>query len=767
MSATSLAEMSTMKIVRARSAAFLLAGFAPLIGRIDSGVDGSTRDPKTPASAASVLKTPGHMRMLTLLEHVRDESHGANRYLGTAAVGELEKALAALPTDANDPQRCRTNVQFGTELLRVGRTEDAIAAFTLAVDRLGALAGKIPQKEATDWLFQLGTAYMRLGESQNCCLRNNQNSCLLPIQGGGLHSDKTGSENAIVWFTKALENAQPNSANYTKARWLLNIAHMTLGTYPDGVPERYRIDPKVFASDEAFPHFTDVAPKVGIAKMALAGSVVAQDFDGDGLIDLLISTSDTGGELRYYKNDGSGQFVDRTEAANLGGLYGGLNMIAADYDNDGDIDVLVLRGAWWRADGKHPKSLLQNDGHGVFTDVTFAAGLGSSMFPTQTAGFADFDNDGFLDLYIGNESDPDNPSPCELYHNNHDGTFTNVAQQAGVTNDRYTKAVSWGDYDGDRYPDLYVSNMHAPNRLYHNNKDGTFTDVAARAKVELPISSFPCWFFDFDNDGALDIFCAGFGSADAPPSVADVAASYLGLPHKGESMRLYKGDGKGGFTDVTVAQGLTRYTLPMGSNFGDLDNDGFPDIYLGTGYPFYEGLIPNVVYHNRRGKGFADVTTAGGFGELQKGHGVAFADLDNDGDQDIVESVGGAYPGDAYRPVLFENPGFGAHWLKVRLVGVKSNRDGIGALVRCDIVENGTPRSIYKTMNTGGSFGCSPLRLELGLGAATKIEKLDIYWPTSDTHQIFRDVAVDRALEIHEGADSFVVTPLKTFALAK
>src|SRR5262245_30278610 len=174
-------------------------------------------------------------------------------------------------------------------------------------------------------------------------------------------------------------------------------------------------------------------------------------------------------------------------------------------------------------------------------------------------------------------------------------------------------------------------------------------------------------------------------------------------------------------------------------------------MYLGTGYPFYDGLVPNVMYWNRGGRGFADVTTAGGFGHLQKGHGVAFADLDDDGDQDVFEEMGGAYPGDAFGNLLFENPGFGNHWLRVRLEGRTSDRLGVGARIRAVITENGQQRSVYRTVSTGSSFGCNPFEQHLGLGQASKVDLLEVYWPMTDTTQTFRDLPVDRFLRITEG----------------
>jgi len=427
--------------------------------------------------------------------------------------------------------------------------------------------------------------------------------------------------------------------------------------------------------------------------------------------------------------------------------------VQADYDNDGNMDILVLRGAWLGQAGRQVNSLLHNDGHGHFRDVTFDAGLGNVHYPSPTAAWADYDNDGYLDLYVGTEG-----FPSQLFHNNGNGTFTDVAEAAGVQNGGIAKGVTWGDYDGDRFPDLYVSNLGGHNRLYHNNRNGTFSDVAPQLGVTRPFKSFAAWFWDFNNDGALDIFVASFERR-----VQDIAADYLGLPvFETEPNCLYQGDGKGGFREVAAEQNLTRLADVMGANFGDLDNDGYPDFYLGTGYPEYEALMPNLLFHNLRGKGFANVTAAAGVGHLQKGHGVTFADLDNDGDQDLYVVLGGAYAGDGYWNALFENPGFGNHWLTLKLEGKQSNRCAIGARIRAEIRENGVRRSVYKWVNSGGSFGANPLRQQIGLGKAAKIDVLEIFWPTSNQTQRFRDVAVDQFLQITEGQSEFRKLPWKT-----
>jgi hypothetical protein len=422
----------------------------------------------------------------------------------------------------------------------------------------------------------------------------------------------------------------------------------------------------------------------------------------------------------------------------------------------------VLRGAWLYDAGRHPGSLLRNDGAGRFTDVTFASGLGGHRGPTQTAAWGDVDGDGDVDLYIGNEHGP-NPdyesdpalaraarfdAPSELWRNDGDGTFTEVAAAAGVQLREYVKGVVFGDSDNDGDPDLYVSVLGGRNHLFRNDGRGEFTDVTASAGVGGPTSSFPVWFWDFDNDGNLDLYVSTYAGAE--DTVALVAASYFGLQVPYELPRLYRGDGRGGFEDVAEAAGLRRFHAAMGSNFGDLDNDGWLDFYLGTGYPNYEGLMPNVLYRGVEGRRFADVTLAAGVGHLQKGHAVSIADFDDDGDQDLFVEMGGAYPGDRFADALFRNPGNGNHWLGVELVGSRSNRAGVGASIRVDIVEGGAPRSIYRYVSSGGSFGCNPLRQTIGLGRAERVERVEVRWPWNGAREVWRGIRADTVLRIAE-----------------
>ena len=700
----------------------------------------------------------GHRKMLSLLQEIAARTPNEHTFLGDRETRALREKLAELPPDASAANRWRLHRQLAANELNLGHETAAILHFSKAYNLLPEVREDLAPGEANQLAFDLGVAYMRTGETQNCCNRFTPDSCILPIRGQGIHTKKEASKRAIEYFTEVLENSPQDTRVHLGSRWLLNIAYMTIGAYPQAVPEDYRIPAEAFESEEAFPRFVNIAPQLGLDTFSLSGGAIGDDFDNDGYLDLVVSSWDPAAQIRFFRNERNGSFSDRTEEANLLGITGGLNLVQADYNNDGHVDVLVLRGAWLAHGGDHPNSLLRNNGDGTFTDVTFDAGLGNVHYPTQTASWADYDNDGDLDLYVGNEALPGLPAPCQLFRNNGDGSFTDIAPKAGVTNGRFTKAVVWGDYNGDRFPDLYVSNLRDANRLYKNTGDGTFVDVASELGVSDPQASFPAWFWDFDNDGVLDIFVSAYSA-----TIGDVGAAYLGLPFGTELARLYRGDGKGAFENVEQQRNLRRPTAPMGSNFGDIDNDGYLDFYLGTGYPSYSSLMPNVMYRNREGKSFADVTSAGGFGHLQKGHAVVFADFDHDGDQDVFEEMGGAYQGDKFKDSFYENPGFGNHWITVDLVGVETNRSAIGARIRAQVVENGRRRSIYKHVNSGGSFGANPLRQTIGLGKTDRIELLEVYWPTSDSTQTFRDVPMDQHIEIVESEEGYTTKSLKRF----
>lgn len=673
-----------------------------------------------------------------------------------------------------DPNKAAERVRYYSELLRSGGLalhEDTVVREQLAREMLyqGDSEGAVRQLEEVRRRWQrnkeimapaqvkdLGTwlalAYLRLGEQENCSTMHGQGACLFPLGPKAVHSLPRGAEGAVRELTSLL---QKNSGDH-QAQWLLNVAYMQLGRYPADVPKQWLIPESRFKSEAQMPEFPEVAAAAGIDITGHAGGVLVEDFDGDGWLDVMVTSSGPMDQMHLFHNNGDGTFRDVTRRSGLMGETGGLNLVLTDYNNDGHPDVLVLRGGWWGKQGCYPLSLLRNNGDGTFDDVTEEAGLMVSG-PTQTAAWADLDGDGWLDLFVGYESSDGDKHASMLFHNNRNGTFTHIGGPSGIADLGFVKGVAWGDYNNDGRPDLYVSVMHGENHLFRNDgprdskdmkKGWKFTDVAQAAGVAEQSNSFATWFYDYDNDGWPDIFVAGY-SLEAS---SDVGAFQMGLPVSAERPRLYRNMHDGTFKDVTAETGLDRVILTMGASFGDLDNDGWLDVYLGTGDSTYQSLLPNRMFRNEQGTSYQDGTTAGNFGHLQKGHSIAFADLRRTGFEDVFEEMGGAQPGDSYQSALYRNPGNNNHWITLKLQGVRSNRAAFGAKIDLKIDgEKGKTRHVYRTVGFGSSFGGNPLEQHIGIGSALKVSEIVVTWPASKVVDRIRNAAADQRYILREG----------------
>jgi hypothetical protein len=597
---------------------------------------------------------------------------------------------------------------------------------------------------ARDWLYTVihlqGVVSMRRGENENCIFCRGESSCIIPIVPAAVHANPGGSRQAIVHFTEYLEQFPDD----VEVRWLLNLAHMTLGEHPEGVDPRYRMALDHFRDSEFdIGRFRDVGQLVGLNRFNQSGGAVMDDFDNDGLLDVVVTSIDANANMGLYRNAGDGRFVECTPQAGLTGQLGGLNCGQTDYNNDGLTDIFVPRGAWLKFPVR--PSLLRNNGDGTFTDVTDEAGLGDPL-NSNSAAWADFDNDGQVDLFVACERQPN-----RLYRNEGDGQFGEIARRAGVQQDAraFCKAGIWLDYDNDAFPDLFTNNLEGVGRLYRNNHDGSFSDVSDDLGIDGPQEGFPCWAFDYDNDGWIDIFATSYFR-----SVEGVVKGLLGEPFQFSSNRLFRNARGRRFEDQTRSAGLDVVLATMGCNYGDFDNDGWLDMYLGTGAPGYEFLVPNRMFKNVAGARFADITGSSHTGHLQKGHGVACGDWDRDGNVDIFIQLGGPAIGDRYHNVLFQNPGHANRWLTLKLVGARSNRQGFGARIKI-LTEGPAPQTIYRHITSGSSFGANPMEQTIGLGPAERIALLEIHWPTSATTQIFRDIDVNQLIEVTEFAADF------------
>ena len=618
-------------------------------------------------------------------------------------------------------------------------------------------------------MLQLGLAEFRLGEADKAAerfeniIQNYRRHSGAYYYLGVYHLRHGAPEKAVENFKASLQ-LKPRDP---ETLWNLWTAYSQIGGYPADLPEEFKIQtavshqPSAISSQQSAVssqqedvtspenlltdnrqlktenYFTDTAPDLEMNKVDGGRGSAWGDYDNDG--DLDIVAVGTYQPHALYRNNGDGTFTNTAAQAGIADPRGGWGSLFADYDNDGYLDLYITRGGW---SGAAENTLYHNNGDGTFTDVTNTAGVADPQ-SSFCAAWADYDNDGYLDLYVADGVIGDGAANV-LYRNNGNGTFTNTAEAAGVADTGNSLGTAWGDYDKDGYIDLHVVNFGQSNVLYRNNGDGTFTDVTPTTGMNLPVTeAFVTFFLDVDNDADLDIFISNSGSFQA-----FIAGQITGsAPHDSDRQVLYRNNGDGTFTDVTRESGLYHAFGAMGANFGDINSDGYLDIYLATGAPQMGRLERDALFRNNGDGTFTDATVALGLGNVGKGHGVTFGDIDMDGDVDIYVPVGGAFIGDQWHNLFYQNTGTGNNYLNLKLVGVKSNRDGIGAKVTLRIRDD----IIYREVSGGCGFGSTnSLPLEIGLGTHTKVDTLEIVWPSGqvDTH---RNLSVNQRLVITEG----------------
>jgi len=569
-----------------------------------------------------------------------------------------------------------------------------------------------------------------------------------------------------IFFCSTVSAAAQQSTSSSTTQYQPATAPKPSGNTPTTATSDIRFDNTITTSKIAFTLRNSVsAQRYSIETMT--GGIAVFDYNNDGLLDIFFTN---GAEIpslektnpsyynRLFRNNGDGTFIDVTKNAGLQGIGYSMGVAAGDYNNDGFVDLYVT--------GVNRNQLFHNNGDGTFTDVTVKAGV-TGVFPSLwkpwsvTAGWFDYNNDGLLDLFVVNYLDYDvgtaalcnmegTPAYCSpngfrgtsnmLCRNNGDGTFTDVSAQSHIS--QYVgkgMGVAFADYDNDGFTDIFVSNDTFQNYLLHNNGDGTFTDMAMETGVAFTgngktVAGMGADFRDLDNDGKPDIFhTAMFG----------------------DSFSLYRNLGSGQFDDATGKAGLTALTsrfTAWGTGAFDFDNDGRKDLFAATSdildnadavvhRPY---VLPNLLLRNKGNLIFEDVSAKAGYGfSVPAAHrGAAFGDFNNDGEIDIVVTVLNGPP-----ELLMNRTKGQNHWVILKLICVKSNRDGLGARVKVTT----THGDQYNEATTAvGYNSSSDKRVHFGLGSATVIEKIELAWP-SGIKQTLVNVKADQVLTVTEG----------------
>jgi hypothetical protein len=621
--------------------------------------------------------------------------------------------------------------------------------------------------ESESKLFWLANSYLRHAESENCVSKlidNSHNSdktighhystyynqtqlCALPLTQ--FHDNIEISKNAAKLFERLLDNYDKKNRLY---QWLLNFCYMTINGFPQDVPPRYLIhshfiesfygeEKNKIAAEYAYLSFEDRARELNVDTYNTGRGVAIEDFDKDGYLDIV-----TGGGfdvIRYYKNDRGREFVDKTDEVGLGEIRQPFIITAVDYDNDSWIDIFIGRPF-----GNY--MLFRNNGDGNFTDVTSSSGLldikpDDQIAATWVSAWADVNNDGFVDLFLAQwglklpfvSGLMAKPRMDSILFINEHGYFIDKTKEynlTGVVKDQYFIGAAFGDYDFDGYPDLFLSSpLRNVSVLLKNEEGRRFKKTNLLRRTE---GGFTTAFIDVNHDGKLDIFQAGFADAKTSTEMT-VFGEHLDKYQSGHSsIFLQVLDGK--FEEHNDFFGGNIPMSTMGASYGDINNDGCFDFYLGKGTPEGWFILPNLMYMGERDGTnctghMKNISMLQGFGTTQKGHGIVFFDYDNDGRQDIYSSLGGMWPSDPWPNQFFvNNSQLHNNWVKIRLRGRATNYFGIGARIRVTAVSGDGERIVrYYHVDNKTGFGSAPYLAHMGLLNATSIEKVEVYWPVT------------------------------------
>jgi FG-GAP-like repeat/ASPIC and UnbV len=584
--------------------------------------------------------------------------------------------------------------------------------------------------------LELGRMFMKCGLFREA-IAELETATQDPTVQGRAHYESLVTSYRLGEYTRAIHHGvtclEQDMTNERARHWLW-LAAQKVGGYPATVRQELRMQ-VVEGYHQTALEIDEVAAEIGLDKTAGGRGTAVFDLNGDGTLDVVIAGAHAGCSL--YRNNGDGTFTNISTGSGLDRCVYAFSMAVGDYDNNGLPDLFIVGLGFFNSPGK----LMRNNGDGTFTDVTEEAGL-NIWGPGFVSTWIDYDGDGYLDLFVTNNLGGlfDHKTPNRLFHNNGNGTFTDVTTAAGLTTLWPSLGATWGDFRNCGLPDLFISNLgHA--QLFRNNGDGTFTDVSHAAGIDAAAIGTNCLCCDIDNDGWLDI--VQFTYSRPQDAIYTLRTGHG--PRGSAPMRVWRNNRDGTFTNIAPQLGLTGCWGTMSGTVGDVNNDGHLDILMGNGGPGMDHTEASLLLEND-GCRFHNVTFAAGMPFTGKGHGANMADLAGDGRLHLIVAGGGMYPGDLLTATVFRPKRLPGNYLNVRLVGTRSNRDAIGARLRLQA----GGRAQHRLVSGGSGFGCLPYEQHFGLATLKQIDYVEIRWPSGYLQRL-EQPPINHTLRIVEG----------------
>lgn len=625
-------------------------------------------------------------------------------------------------------------IELGKEYMRNGQYLEAIKQWKNCQSYANKYKLPLGPADLNTFTYNVALAQILGGDRDNRNAGVDNKLFTLPIPKG-IEVPHTEGYKAAV---KLLESHLFKVSDDEDCKYLLNLAYMKLGKYPQKPFSGWRMSEDSFVDEMTIGTFREIASEIGLEAETQAGSIVVDDFDLDFDDDVLISSGGFNDSLRYFENIGNGQFVERTEDAGLSNIRGISNLSAGDINKDGLPDIYAMRGTYMGPFGKngslHDVVLLNRKGR--FEDIT-PDHMREWAAPTSMAFFRDMNMDGWLDIVAIPSTQQEGDQGVRVYYNNGKQDFTLAEDANGMEAKGDIAGAIITDFNQSSFQDSFYSIRKHQNKLYFNNgfvkkgaPQGSIWDIEEFSDDEEVISikdAGPCVVYDANNDGWVDFI--NFLNFDIPPSIIMKEADPMNMKGATMTPHILVNNMGTGFIKHSLATGLDKTISVGGAAAADLNNDGTFDLILGSRCPTEMAPTQSRVFINLPAQGFKEVTTSSGMGTLYKVSAIAVSDFDKDGDNDIFMATGGNFPGERSPLLVYQNPGNDKKWLGIKLVGIRSTSSPSGIKVVINVQTDEGPQKIYYFYNIDSGFGQGSSMHVIGLNDIRSIDNVEVFWP--------------------------------------